>query len=226
MAGISFFSAFTLAVIIAYFHHISIKTLKKCIIITIVPVTIMGKVMFYFSSKTFPSSIMSFFAGGGFVFYGGLIGLIIGIIISSKVYDQDFHRIMNCLAIPVLVAQALGRLGCYFNGCCYGKAYSGIGAVIHQDIYVYPTQFMESLICVIISIVLLFFPFDYRYILYCLFYGICRFIIELFRGDDVRGHFGLLSTSQWISIAFIAYGLRGIYLKNKREKSLVRNTKM
>ena len=47
----------------------------------------------------------------------------------------------------------------------------------------------------------------YIFVLYMLMYSVLRFCVEFFRGDEVRGIFGFLSTSQWISLVTIPLGI-------------------
>ena len=56
---------------------------------------------------------------------------------------------------------------------------------------------------------------------YLIIYGVERFLLEFLRGDEIRGFFGLLSTSQWISIALIAAGAAGLLLTNRRRAGRV-----
>jgi phosphatidylglycerol:prolipoprotein diacylglycerol transferase len=61
-----------------------------------------------------------FSLGGGLVFYGGLIGAAVAAYVFSRVNGMDFLRLAD-LAIPtVSLGQALGRLGCFAAGCCWG----------------------------------------------------------------------------------------------------------
>ena len=58
--------------------------------------------------------------------------------------------------------------------------------------------------------------------LYIILYGIARFLVEFLRYDDVRGHFLFFSTSQWISILLVPFGIllykKGEYLCKKKQK--------
>ena len=51
-------------------------------------------------------------------------------------------------------------------------------------------------------------------------YGIERFCLEYFRADEIRGIFLGLSTSQWISIAMIIFGIVGFVLARRRENRI------
>lgn len=124
------------------------------------------------------------------------------------------------------LGQAIGRIGCYFNGCCYGKEYTGIGAVDYivngNIVKVFPTWFAESLYCFILFIIMFCINrkkcSGFYAVVYLVTYSIFRFWIEYYRGDDIRGIWKGLSTSQYISAVIVAIGmLMGIvcFMKKK-----------
>lgn len=149
----------------------------------------------------------AFWLGGGFVFYGGLIlGLVFFFIYSY--WFKKFPIKESRLLIPGLVwGHGVGRIGCFFTGCCYGKQCSLPWAVKMHGEWVHPVQIYEALGLFIIGGFVLkwlkekkepFFIVS-RYLLY---YSILRFFVEIFRGDKVRGVFWYnFSTSQLISAA-------------------------
>jgi len=71
--------------------------------------------------KDYAKDLSSIFAlGGGLVFYGGLIGAALAAYAFARVNGMEFLRLAD-LAIPtVSLGQALGRLGCFAAGCCWG----------------------------------------------------------------------------------------------------------
>lgn len=155
---------------------------------------------------------------GGAVFYGGLIGGIIGGYFYTHIYHLDTIKYFD-MAVPCLsLAQAFGRIGCFFNGCCYGIPYNGFGAVYYpvgsyppSGIGLFPSQLTESLFLFILTGFLLFILLKsntpgYTTGFYLMTYGIFRFFIEFFRSDP-RGTLGFLSTSQAISLFIIVSGL-------------------
>jgi phosphatidylglycerol:prolipoprotein diacylglycerol transferase len=155
---------------------------------------------------------------GGAVFYGGLLGGILGGFFYTRIYHLDTIRFFD-IAVPCLaVAQAFGRIGCFFNGCCYGIPYEGFGAVYYPEgayppsgIGLFPSQLTESAFLFLLTPVLIWIlsknnqpGLTTGY--YLILYGIFRFINEFFRSDP-RGAIGFLSTSQFISLFIIASGL-------------------
>ena len=154
-----------------------------------------------------------FWLGGGFVFYGGLIfGLIFYFLYSYYFKKFDFQK--TYLLIPGLVfGHAIGRVGCFFTGCCYGAVCNLPWKVYMDGDYRHPVQLYEAFslfILVFITLMWIKKKKDNLYIVtnYLLIYSVVRFIVEGFRGDEVRGVFWLsLSTSQLISIGIFLLSL-------------------
>lgn len=165
---------------------------------------------------------------GGFVFYGGLIGGIIGIYVYSKLFEISFKKLCMILISVVPIFHSIGRIGCLLAGCCYGIEYHGIGGIIFYNseiapkgIPLFPIQIIESVCNLIIFIIILStykkFKGTYKTIgLYFCLYSVLRFVLEFFRGDVARGII-ILSTSQWISIVFLIVGI-GLFICSYKNK--------
>jgi len=67
-----------------------------------------------------PAKVLSAL-GGGFVFYGGLIGAALGVWLFCRARKIPFLRLADIIAPTVALGQAFGRLGCFAAGCCWGK---------------------------------------------------------------------------------------------------------
>lgn len=153
---------------------------------------------------------------GGFVLYGGLFGIVIGLWFASHENHLDFRTLLDAMAPSASLAIAFGRIGCLLGGCCYGRPYDGPLAITYPEgsyapsgIPLFPSPIAESLGALIITAVLLIYERkkDRRLnsmLLLFLLYAPLRFILEFFRGDSARGMIGRLSTSQAISIAMVA----------------------
>ncbi|MBO4562608.1 MAG: prolipoprotein diacylglyceryl transferase [Clostridia bacterium] len=169
---------------------------------------------------------------GGLVFYGGLIGGVIGAFIGAAVVKTRLSRYSDAVVPTLPLAHAIGRMGCFCSGCCYGRATdSWIGMCfphsisgLAPDVAVIPTQLIESGANLLVFIFLLWFTRKRRrgftaLFVYMMLYGVIRFLIEFLRGDEIRGFFGALSTSQWISLALIATGAVGLVLTGAKKKT-------
>ncbi|MBR3403234.1 MAG: prolipoprotein diacylglyceryl transferase [Parasporobacterium sp.] len=158
--------------------------------------------------------------GGGIVFYGALIGGIIGAFIGSRIAKDDLRDYMDIIVPVIPLGHAIGRIGCFFAGCCYGRPTDSAIGVIYTDpaggaptgIRLLPTQLIESAYNLLLFGVLMAVSkrTSSRYLttfLYCILYGSFRFVLEFFRYDSIRGIAGGLSTSQWVSLGLIAGAL-------------------
>ncbi|MDD3308014.1 MAG: prolipoprotein diacylglyceryl transferase [Acetobacterium sp.] len=167
---------------------------------------------------TSPETALIRLASGGAVFYGGLIGGILGGVIYTRIYHLDVIEFFD-IAVPCLaLAQAFGRIGCFFNGCCYGIPYEGPGAVHYpvgayppSGIGLFPAQLSESAFLFMLTLVLMAVLWKSRNPgfttgFYLIASGLFRFINEFFRSDP-RGAIGFLSTSQFISLMIIGLGI-------------------
>lgn len=152
---------------------------------------------------------------GGFVFYGGLLGGALGLIVYTKQYKMDFWRFADLYTTVLPLGHAFGRVGCFFAGCCYGipwehgYTYSYTMGSTPLGIPLLPIQLIEAgLLALLFAVQLIFYikrPHAGRNtILYFIIYPILRFVLEFFRGDSERGKFLCLSTSQWVSLIILA----------------------
>ena len=151
---------------------------------------------------------------GGMVFYGGLIGACIGGYVYMKKNKLNIAQYTDTAVPCIPLFHAFGRAGCFLAGCCYGVE-SKFGIVYHyavaesaNGVRRFPIQLAEAveniILCIILFIVLKRakkIPHGALLWIYGMTYPVMRFINEFFRGDYAeRGYFGILSTSQWISI--------------------------
>lgn len=154
----------------------------------------------------------------GATFYGGLIGGVTAMFIMLRVTDKQYHTVkewFDILTLPLIVFHMCGRLGCFFAGCCYGKYTQSILGIVFPDnveahIFhcgksCYPTQLFEVSALIIIFIIVR--KTNEKFNAYMLLYGISRFAIEFFRGDERGEFFCYLSPAQIISIICIILAL-------------------
>ncbi|HEU0173414.1 MAG TPA: prolipoprotein diacylglyceryl transferase [Blastocatellia bacterium] len=67
---------------------------------------------------------LDFFRSGG-VYYGGFIGAVIASVIVMRFYKLPWWRTADAFAPGIILGQAIGRLGCFSAGCCWGKPTTG-----------------------------------------------------------------------------------------------------
>ncbi len=183
---------------------------------------------------TFPlSSIPSLFvsgkliADGGFVFYGGLLGGIIGAFAGGKLANAKVRNFEHILIPVIPLVHAFGRIGCLMAGCCYGKPTPSKLHVVFKTplgdapvgVPLIPVQLYESTFNLVLFFLLMLMEKRHKkYMLpvYMVTYAIGRFTLEYFRYDFVRGSIGHISTSQLISIIIFAVGTALFFFRKKQ----------
>ena len=148
----------------------------------------------------------------GFVFYGALIGAIFAIYVFCKIHKSSFFNTLSLLITITPLIQAIGRIGCFCAGCCYGIPWDGFGAIFIAGEYRFPIQLLSSFLDGILFFVLLLISASskirrFEIPIYFILYAIIRIICEQFRGDIQRGFLGHLSISTIISITLFLSGL-------------------
>lgn len=171
---------------------------------------------------------------GSITFIGGLIGGVLAFVLLLKYYyhddNKDYKKILNVLITGIVLAHAIGRIGCFLAGCCYGvPTESFLGVVFPHghahdafpETTIYPTQLFESAFLFILFIILnTVKPIKNRQLeVYLISYGIWRILIEFIRGDDRGSLLPLFSTeynvfptpSQYLSLVMVILGI--VFLK-------------
>lgn len=166
-----------------------------------------------------PAEIFSLARSGG-VFYGGLIAALLVSFWYIRRYKMPLWATCDVFAPGIALGHAIGRFGCLFAGCCYGRPTTMPWGIVFSDpfagsyvgtplgVYLHPTQLYEAGAELLILAVLLLSerrgrPFVGRtFWFYTILYAVSRFVIEFFRGDE-RGSLAGLSTSQFISVVLV-----------------------
>lgn len=151
---------------------------------------------------------------GGLTFYGGLLVAVPLGLWYSRRKRLGAWRTADLVAPLLLLGMFFGRLGCFFNGCCYGAATgSWLGVRMPGHIApVHPTQLYEAAGVLVLWLVLAYVITPQKrmhgevFAWFLVLYGVMRVVIELYRADP-RGALGPLSTSQIISIPLIGAGV-------------------
>ena len=164
---------------------------------------------------------------GGLSVIGGLFGALgLSLFIFRKRFSL-WVTLFDCTAPAFFFGLALARVGCFMNGCCFGRVTdvpwavtygSGKHAYISQlrqgiiepgaatTLPIHPTQLYESFSALVIAIITLYYlrtpgrGKGKTALLGLALYMVARFIIEFYRGDR-RGTWGVLSVPQVFCIA-------------------------
>jgi phosphatidylglycerol:prolipoprotein diacylglycerol transferase len=146
----------------------------------------------------------------GLVFYGGLIFAVGAGVAFCRRRKVSVPVLMDVAAPSIALGQAIGRIGCFMSGCCYGSPTLAAWGVNfpHLDLARHPTQIYESLATFAIFLVLIFFRKRKTRVgqimwLYVVMYATARFALEFVRGDNLPVAFGL-TISQVVSLLALA----------------------
>jgi phosphatidylglycerol:prolipoprotein diacylglycerol transferase len=180
-------------------------------------------------------SFWSLMRSGG-VIIGGLVMAMIVAAIYLRKHKLDTLKVLDIAAPSIALGQAVGRIGCFLAGCCYGKvcqlpwAVTFTNPVSHENvgtplnISLHPVQLYSSLTNWFIFIFLTWYYPKRKYkgqvfLLYVLLYSITRFINEFFRGDLSRITIGgPLSDAQYLGIVGAAVSIYFL-IKKKKENN-------
>lgn len=181
-----------------------------------------SKLFFYLTTESVHQHDLlleaSFWTGGGFVFYGGLL---FGILFLAIYKISQFPLTLKTLwsILPAITAgHAIGRIGCLLAGCCYGAETSSWWGIELHGTHRHPTQLLETLGLLLLLILLLKTRPTLRSVsFYFMGYGILRFGIECLRGDLIRGMWGVFTPSQWISLALVLGGSMLFYSRKFKD---------
>jgi len=171
------------------------------------------------------------FRRDGFVFFGGLVFSTLATYLFIKYKKLELGKLADILAPALALGHSIGRLGCFSQGCCYGKPFeygllfpeSAPASIHFHGVPVHPTQLYESLALLIIFGILMKARKSSRFdgsifLIYLSLYSIFRFFNEFLRADDRGFYFYGISVSQLISIVIVGVSIF-ILLKVKSSKS-------
>ena len=216
------------------------------LIFYLIPVAIVGARIYYviFNYSVFKDNFIDIFKiwEGGLAIYGAVITAILVILYQCKKYDKSFIETLDILAPSLILGQAIGRWGNFFNMEAYGPKTSLtflhslhlpqfiIDGMYIDGSYYQPMFLYESIWCLIGFIILMLIrkrskKDGTQVSFYFLWYGLGRIVIESFRTDSL--YFLGFKVSQIVSLILIIIGLVGLILnkinRNKTISGEVRN---
>lgn len=169
-----------------------------------------------------PSIFYSLSNGGfsGLVWYGGFTASVLAFVIYIRYRGYSIWKMADIFAPYLALSYAIVRIGCFLNGCCYGKVSDSACTVVFplvDGLSRYPTQLYSSAINFLLFAGLWWYYPRRRFtgqifILYLMGYSTYRFIIEFFRENWV--FYGSLSVSQVYSGILLVIGI-GLYIWRK-----------
>ena len=186
---------------------------------------------------------LAIFSGGGLAIYGGVLGATLGIWIYLKLSHQEkgvkhFGFFVNLVAPGIILAQAIGRVGCTLNGCCHGRPapdwFPWTLVYTHpnssctpelQGIPLYPTQPAEIIFALVVFLILLKIrkrlePVEGAlFMIYLIIYSAWRIGLGFFRSTELYFISGLFSQAQIISIIVLGVSIFILIRMRRRFKA-------
>ena len=172
------------------------------------------------------------------VFYGGLLFAVPAGIWFARRRKLPLWKVTDIAGICLPVGLAIGRLGCFAAGCCFGTPSTAPWAVTFDSVTasettgvplgipLHPAQLYLSLNAVMLTAILVARwrarTYDGQVFLwFVVLYGASRSFLERFRGDEVRGFLvpDLISTSQAIGIASVVAGLAVMIIRRRQTRT-------
>ncbi len=170
-----------------------------------------------FSWDNYKDNLASIFDihSGGLAIYGGIIGAMGAACVAARIVKVNIPAMLDIGAIGFLIGQGLGRWGNFINQEAFGTPTDlpwGMVSENTQGIAVHPCFLYESLWCIIGFFLLLFLSHKWRkfygqmFLLYLIWYGSERMIVEGLRTDSLMTPFLGLRVSQILSAILVVVG--------------------
>lgn len=230
-------------IVVSYSKKISYKTNEIMdMVLYLVIFSIIGARAYYviFNFSLYQDDLLSIFMiwKGGLAIYGGIIAGILYIFYYCKKKGLDFIRVLDIFSLSLLLGQAVGRWGNFFNGEAYGGKTTLetlqslhlpkfiIDGMYIDGFYRQPTFLYESIWCLIGVFFLIHIRRRYtnqvgrQVSFYLIWYGIGRFFIEGLRSDSL--YLGIFRVSQLVSVVMVVIGFALLF--RIKHKGKVKNT--
>ena len=193
-------------------YNLKLKDAILIIILENIFIVIGGKVFTYLDE--FPKYSITDIPGLWFTSYGNMLGALVGLVVYALIFKHKLADLFGLGAVPLPLVYAIGKIGCFSAGCCYGINYDGFGKVIYLssnqaplNTGLFPIQLVEAE----------FKMQDFAYLLICI--SIAKFFLDYLRAGRENI---LFSFNQRISIILFTFGLfilSRIFIKNKELKT-------
>jgi phosphatidylglycerol---prolipoprotein diacylglyceryl transferase len=174
----------------------------------------------------------------GFVLLGGVILSFITVAYISRKKNYNFLSILDLFTPSLAIGIAFGRVGCFLNGCCYGRPTdlpwgivfpeTSIAGSVFYHTHIHPTQIYAVLYASLLALLIIwaerkFSVFNgFSWSIFLVGYGFFRFLNELLRWHEeslrlIKFETGFITVSQTISLSMILAGILLFYYLRRRE---------
>jgi phosphatidylglycerol:prolipoprotein diacylglycerol transferase len=176
---------------------LSYETIITAALVGIPSGIIVSRLLFVIDRWVYSGSPGPIWGLEGLTIWGAVLGATLGIWVYSKLSKFPFGYFVDLVALPAILAQALGRVGCLINGCCYGVETSLPWGIVYTDpqsyaplgVALHPTQLYEIVFLLIVFGVL--FPLRKRFqpegsffLIYLSLYSAWRLGIDFLRDGN------------------------------------------
>jgi phosphatidylglycerol:prolipoprotein diacylglycerol transferase len=144
--------------------------------------------------STYSNDLGRIFRGDGLAIYGAVLGAALGVWIFSLFKKIPYGHLVDVLAPGIILAQAVGRVGCTLNGCCYGDETDIFCSIVYTNpeslgpvgVSVHPTQIYEIIFNLIVFGILLLLrkrlrPDGSLFMVYLSLYSVWRIAVDFIR---------------------------------------------
>ena len=177
---------------------------------------------------------------GGIDWFGGFLGGVFTALLLIRYYKVNIWKISDAAAVALILGHGIGRIGCTFAGCCYGKPipehsfweHFGItfpeGSAAPPGMKLYPTQPLEAFLNIFLFFIL-FLAYRKKFFdgqifsMYLILYGTERFFLEFLRNVTPPIEPVGLTWNQIVSILMVIFGISLIVYRLKYQKVLKLN---
>jgi phosphatidylglycerol:prolipoprotein diacylglycerol transferase len=205
-----------LAGLAVFLHYGKRESIKEGTILDlfmyVVISAIVGARLFYVAAffDNYRGNLISIFYvnQGGLVFIGGLCGAVVAALLYVRYHKVNVWKLLDAGSPATMLGYAVGRIGCYLNGCCYGMKIFGIEQ---------PTQIYSSISGLIIFYILVRLYEKKRYdgqvfFLALLLYSTYRFLLEFLRYSPV--HIFVFTPNQLLVLLIFIASLYALWKKS------------
>ncbi len=235
--AIGLFTAIGVSKKLAAPHGIPPETVTDIFFVILISAILGARILYVLINfESYQDNLLEIFKiwNGGLVFFGGFISAVAAASFYINYKGLDLWKISDLLSPGVALGHSLGRVGCFFAGCCYGKTcdlpfaiqFNHPKTLAPIGVHLHPTQIYMVISNMLLFFILLFLLKKKKFngqvfLCYIMLYSLFRFVIEFFRGDH-RGDFlfEFISMSQGIGLVVsITAFILIIKLKNRSSGS-------
>jgi len=225
--ALGFMTAVFISQKIAKPHGISTENISDIFFVILLSALLGARLLYVLINfDDFKNNLLDIFKiwNGGLVFFGGFIASVAAVMIYLKVKKFNVWKTADIIAPGIALGHAVGRLGCFFAGCCYGRECSLPFAIKFTNpeglaplgVYLHPTQIYSVVSNIILFSILLGLQKNKKFdgmifLSYIMLYSIFRSFVEFFRGD-FRGDFFFEFISMSQGIGFMVFLIAFILL--------------